>query len=194
MDSDQQLIADFLAGNEKSLEILIQRYLKPIYGFVYRYVGNAPEAEDITQETFVKVWKNLKKFDRSKSFKTWIFTIAKNTSLDFLKKSQSASGGKKIIPFVDFENNKGENKFIETLADSSPLPDELLERAYIGKMLEAAINKLFPKYRLVLSLRRNGHFTFNEIAEALGEPLNTVKSRYRRALIMLKKLLSNPCP
>ena len=75
MDSDQKLIADYLGGDEKALEILIYRYLKPIYSFVYRYVGNEQEAEDITQEIFVKAWRNLKKFNQNKSFKTWIFTI-----------------------------------------------------------------------------------------------------------------------
>ncbi len=96
---DRQLIYDYLKkGDEKSLEILIQRYLKPVYGFAYRYVGNVQEAEDIAQEVFVKVWKNLKKpalslskgFDPKKgNFKAWIFTIAKNTAFDFLKKKKS---------------------------------------------------------------------------------------------------------
>jgi len=65
--SDRKLIADYLKGDEKSLEILIQQYLKPIYNFVYRYAGNAQDAEDITQDVFVKVWRNLKKFDRQKA-------------------------------------------------------------------------------------------------------------------------------
>ncbi len=184
MDSDPKLIADYLAGNEKSLEILIKRYLKSIYGFVYRYVGNFQDAEDITQEVFVKVWRNLKKFDRSKSFKIWIFHIAKNTAFDFLKK-------KKTIPFSDFEKEKGENIFTGTLADKNPLPDELFKKAGIAEMISVAINQLAPKYRMVLSARYNSQFTFREIAENLNEPLNTVKSRYRRALIMVKKLISN---
>jgi len=182
MDSDQKLIANYLAGDEKSLEVLINRYLKPIYSFVYRYVGNGEVAEDVTQEVFVKVWRNLKKFDQNKSFKTWIFHIAKNTSFDFLKK-------KKAIPFSEFENEEGENKLIETLVDPTPLPSKLLERAGIEEMLNAAVNQLAPKYRTVLFLRYNDYFTFREIAEVFGEPLNTVKSRYRRALIILKRLL-----
>lgn len=180
--SDEQLIVDYLAGDEKSLEILIKRYLKPIYSFSYRYVDNSQDAEDITQEVFVKVWRNLKKFDQSKSFKTWIFHIAKNTSFDLFKK-------KKAIPFSKFENEEGENTLIETLTDPSPLPNEIFERAGIAEILNVAINQLNPKYRMVLFLRYNDHFTFREIAEALGEPLNTVKSRYRRAIILLKKLL-----
>ncbi|MGC8851711.1 MAG: RNA polymerase sigma factor [Minisyncoccia bacterium] len=184
MYSDEQLITNYLAGDEKSLEILIHRYLKPIYNFVYRYIGDEQEAEDITQVVFVKMWKSLKKFDQKKKFKTWIFHIAKNTSLDFLKK-------KRAIPFSEFENEEGENKLIETLIDPAPLPDELFERANVGEILHTVMNRLAPKYRMILFLRYNDHFTFREISEALGEPLNTIKSRHRRALIKLKGLLSD---
>ncbi len=180
--TDEQLIFSYLDSDEKSLELLIREYLKPIYSFAYRYIGNAQDAEDITQEVFVKVWRNLKKFDQSKIFKTWIFSIAKNTAIDFLKK-------KRVIPFSEFETEDGENMLTDTLADPSPLPQELLERADMAQLLNSAMEKLSPKYRMVLFLRYNDHFNFREIAEALGEPLHTIASRHRRALVMLKKLL-----
>ncbi len=176
--SDQQLIENYFKGDEKSLEILIKRYLKPIYSFIYRYVGNAQEAEDITQETFVKIWRHLKRFDKERSFKTWIFSIAKNASIDFLKK-------KKAMQFSDLERD--ENTLTERFVDSSPLPSELLEQKDIIGALAKSINKLLPKYRKTLLLRHNDNLTFREISETTGELLNTVKSRYRRALIMLKK-------
>ena len=97
---------------------------------------------------------------------------------------------KKAVPFSAFENDEGDNILINTLTDPSPLPDELLERAEVKQWLVLAMTKLAPKYRMVLFLRYNDHFTFKEIAESLAEPLNTVKSRHRRALIMLKKLLT----
>lgn len=180
--SDLQLIVDYLKGDEKSLEIMIGRYLKPIYSFIYRYVGNAQDAEDITQETFVKVWKNFHKFNPNKSFKNWIFSIAKNSCIDFLKK-------KKTIPFSEFDTGDGGNIITDTLTDSSSLPQELLEKVDIAKTLNLAMEKISPKYRMILFLRYNDHFTFREIAESLGEPLNTVKSRHRRALVKLKELL-----
>ncbi|MDP2668538.1 MAG: sigma-70 family RNA polymerase sigma factor [bacterium] len=182
--SDIQLVLDYLAGDEQSLELLIKQYLKPIYSFVSRYVGNGQEAEDITQEVFVRVWRNLKKFDQEKSFKTWIFSIAKNASLDFLKK-------KKAIPFSEFDTEEGGNRITDTLADPSPLPLELLEKAGMAKILNMAMEKLSPQYRMVLFLRYNDHFNFREIAESMGEPLHTVKSRHRRALIKLKELLTD---
>ncbi|MCH7598087.1 sigma-70 family RNA polymerase sigma factor [Patescibacteria group bacterium] len=190
---DEQLIEDYFKGDEASFELLVQNYLKPIYSFVYRYVDNVHDADDITQDVFVKVWRNLKKpvlslskgFNPKKgSFKTWIFAIAKNTAIDHLKK-------KKTIPFSEFENDKGENMITETLVDPSPLPNELLERVSVAQMLTSAMKKLSPKYEIILSLRYNNHFIFREIAESLGEPLHTIKSRHRRALIMLKKLLTD---
>ncbi len=181
---DRQLIYDYLKkGDEKSLEILIQRYLKPVYGFAYRYVGNVQEAEDIAQDVFVKVWKNLKKFKQEKNFKTWVFTIAKNTAFDFLRK-------KKAITFSELGNEESESNILKKFIDPSLLPDELLEQKGIREIFVKAVGKLFPKYRKVLLLRHEENLTFREIAETLDEPLNTVKSRHRRAVIALKKLLS----
>ena len=82
---DAQLVADYLNGDEQSLHLLIERYLKPVYRFVHSYVGSDLDAEDISQEVFVRAWRNLKKFDQEKSFKTWIFAIAKHASIDVLK-------------------------------------------------------------------------------------------------------------
>ncbi|MCX6789783.1 MAG: sigma-70 family RNA polymerase sigma factor, partial [Candidatus Gribaldobacteria bacterium] len=86
--SDNEIVKRHLKGDEEALEFLVRRYLKPIYSFVCRNVGDADVAEDITQETFVKMWKNLKKFDQQKNFKSWLFTIAKNSSIDFLRKKK----------------------------------------------------------------------------------------------------------
>lgn len=177
--SDSQIIADYLNGDKQSLDVLFKRYLKPIYSFIYGYIGNAQDAEDIAQEAFVKVWRNLRKFDQGKNFKTWLFTIAKNICLDFFKK-------KKTIPFSAFDNEEGDNTIAETIADPAPLPQELLEKGGLARMLNLAMKKLSPKYRAVLLLYYNDHFNFREIAEILDEPLHTVKSRHRRALIQLR--------
>jgi len=181
--NDNELVDKYLAGDENSLEILFRAYLKPLYNFIYRYVGNAESAEDIAQETYLRVWRNIKKFDRNKNFKTWIFAIAKNAAIDFMKK-------KKEVPFREFENDEGDNILAETLADPAPLPDELLARADITETLKRALDKLPPKYRAVLLLYYNSGFSFAEIAEIMKEPLNTVKSRCRRALIALREILT----
>jgi RNA polymerase sigma-70 factor (ECF subfamily) len=180
--SDEKLIESYFKGDEKSLEILIRRYLKPIYNFIFGFVGGREEAEDITQEAFVKMWRHLKKFNSNKSFKTWLFQIAKNTAIDWLRK-------KKAIPISQFDNEEGENVIMETLTDPEPLPSKILEQKDLAEELAQTMEELSAKNRLVLSLYYNDHFTLQEIAEISEEPLNTIKSRHRRALIMLRKIL-----
>jgi len=184
--TDKDLITKYLKGEEKALEALIGRYLRLVYSFVYRRTGQEAEvAEDITQEVFVKMWKNLKRFDRKKIFRAWIFCLAKNTCIDFLRK-------KKTVPFSRFEDGKGDNSFIDNIADGGLSPLEILSRKNLVEIFYLALQNLSPKYREVFSLRHNKQFTFQEIAEYLGKPLDTVKSIYRRGVIELRKVLLQP--
>lgn len=183
--TDEQLAAGAVHGDRAALGILIQRYLTLVYRFAYRIVGNAYDAEDIAQETFVKVWKHLKRFDERKSFKTWMLSIAKNTALDFLKK-------KKAVPFSSLVDGEGGHAPIEEVADSEMLPSELFDRADLVSFFAAVFAKLSPHYRVVLTLHYNEQLSFREIGEVLGEPLHTVKSRHRRAIIALRALCIAP--
>jgi RNA polymerase sigma-70 factor (ECF subfamily) len=177
---DKDLIANYLkTKDEKFLEILIEKYLKGIYGFIYKNIGNSTDAQDVTQETFVKVWKNLKTFDASKNFKSWIFQIAKNSSIDFLRK-------RKTIPFSSFEYQVGNNALLNGLIEKTPsLCDSIDNKMQIN----SALNELSPKNRIVFNYKQNDNLTFNEIATSLGESINTVKSRYRRALKTMRNYL-----
>ena len=187
--SDQELINKYLTGDSEAIELLIKRYLKPVYGFSYRYVRNSEEAEDITQETFLKAWRNLKQFQKGKNFKTWLFTIAKNTAIDFIRKSRSASGGKRAVPFSFFDTADGENFLENVLPDPAPLASQLAERFDLQGIISRATHLLSAKHRTALALRYNDNMSFREIAETLGEPVHTIKSRHRRAIIKLKDLL-----
>jgi RNA polymerase sigma factor (sigma-70 family) len=183
MDSaDNKLISDFFNGDAKSLELLVNKYLSLVYNFTYRYVGSAADAEDIVQEVFVKVWRHLKKFDQQKNFKTWLLSIAKNTAIDFLRK-------KKDTPFSFFDQEDGNNYLEENLVDPEALPDELFDNKNLSEQLSSAIDELATNYRAILLLYYNYQFTLQEIADSLDEPINTIKSRHRRAIIQLKKLL-----
>jgi RNA polymerase sigma factor (sigma-70 family) len=162
--------------DEKSLELLIRNYLNSVYNFVLGYVNNPQDAEDIVQETFVRVWRNLKKFDSNKgNFKTWLFSIAKNATIDFLRTK------KKLMSF---------SEITDLIVDpTSPLL-ELVEQQGTAQKIKIAMTDLSDKYRQVFSFHHEQGFTFRQIAESLGESVNTVKSRYRRALILLRKFLS----
>ena len=181
-DSERQLIEKYLEKqDEQALQTLIERHATSVYGFVARVIGDANAAEDVTQETFVKIWKNLKKFDLNKSFKAWLFTIAKNTAFDFLKK-------KKAIPLSHYRKEETES-LADQIPDTTPLPSEWLEKRDVTKQVIAALAHLSLTARTVLMLHYKQELSFQEIAEILGESIDTVKSRSRRALIQLKKYL-----
>lgn len=177
--NDEQLIVDYLNGDDSAFEMLLNKYLKPIYNFLYQFTNNASQTEDLTQETFIKTWKSIYKFDPGKNFKTWLFTIAKNTAFDYLKK-------KKTIPFSYFENSEGNNKLEEIPEDSVSIA-EIIEQQELAEKLEIKLKQVPEQYRLILNLRYKEDFSLGEIAEILGKPYNTIKVYHQRALARLKK-------
>ena len=182
--TDERLVKNYLNGSEKALEELVRRYLPLIYNFSKRYAGDQDNASDITQEVFIKVWKNLKKFDTNKNFKSWLFTIAKNTALDWLKKRQA-------VPISLLREFQEDEDFWGNIADPNQI--SIIEEIYqnsISQNLALAIEKLPLKYSSVINFYHTQGFNFREIAGFLKEPINTIKSRYRRGLIILRKLLT----
>jgi RNA polymerase sigma-70 factor (ECF subfamily) len=181
--SDDQLISDYLEGNERALTFLVDRYLSDAYNFAFKLTGDAEVAEDITQESFTKAWKNMRKFVPGNSFRGWLFSIVKNTAIDWLRK-------KKEIPFSVFAINvESENVLEATLADANPLPDELLARAEDERYFDVLLGQINPQYQEVLTLRHTSDMTFKEIGKVLKRPLHTVKSQYRRGLVAMRRLL-----
>ena len=189
--SDSEIIELYKNGEKELFRDLINRYTPPLFNFTARLTGqdNAP---DVMQEVFIKAWKNIKKFDSQKaSFKTWIFTIARNTTTDFLRKSGSASGGKKSILFSDINENvdEDENSFEENIESEDLLPDEALQKLEDIETLNKTLEKLRPEYREVLVLYYQEEMTFGEIGEILSKPTNTIKSQHRRAILELRKII-----
>ncbi|MFA6585971.1 MAG: sigma-70 family RNA polymerase sigma factor [Candidatus Paceibacterota bacterium] len=180
--SDEEIIASYQNGKEYAFRDLIDRYTSPIYNFV-AHLTDQNNAPDIVQETFIKIWRNLNKFDSSKSsFKTWIFTIAKNTAIDFSRK-------KKNLLFSDLEADDDMISFSENIPDEELLPDEMLQKLQDSNLLNKILDNLPIAYKTILTLHYQEDMTFNEIGEIINKPLNTVKSQHRRALIKLRKML-----
>jgi RNA polymerase sigma-70 factor (ECF subfamily) len=181
--TDEQLISDYLEGNEPALAILVDRYLDDAYTFAVKLVNDPEVAEDITQESFTKAWKNIRKFIPGKSFRSWLFSIVHNTAIDFLRK-------KKDVPFSAFEMNAdGENIFVANIVDVELLPEELLAKAEDARYMQILLLQINPDYREVLNLRYTSNMTFDEIGKMLKRPLHTVKSQYRRGLVALRRLI-----
>ena len=186
LEIDKIIIAS-VEGSEEAFSELISFYLKPIFNFVYRICGNVKDAEDITQEVFIKLWRNLKKYRSGKNFKAWLFSIARNTAIDWLRK-------RKNINFSEFsvkggEDEESENQLFNSAPDTEPWPDALAAKAEDSKIIEECMDKLPAIYKEVIILRYKNQFTFEEIGEITKRPENTVKSQHKRALVALKRLL-----
>lgn len=180
--SDQELIKDYLNGEKLSLEILIAKYLDDAYRFAFDLTREQETAEDIVQESFVKFWKSLSKFDPKKEVKPWLLTIIKNTAIDFFRK-------KSLIPFSSFEKSETDYNLLEQIKDKKPLPSEEILKKEFRQEIRDLISKLSQKDQEILNLRYQKTMTFKEISSFLKSPINTIKSRHRRSLIFLKKLI-----
>lgn len=182
--TDAQLAGLYLSTRaEVHLEALVRRNLPLVLSYLKTLTGNSDTAADIAQETFVKVWKNLKHYDQRKSFRTWLFTIAKRTAIDELRKRHA-------LPFSALAGEDGAD-FAETLADDQLSPFQLADGAYTRNLVAVAIGTLPAGHASIVRMRMNEDMTFSHIARQTGSPLNTVKSTYRRALSALGHLLSD---
>jgi RNA polymerase sigma-70 factor (ECF subfamily) len=192
LKTDEEIIVLYKDNEQEALKILINRYTSSLYNFTAR-LTNRNDATDIVQEAFIKAWKNIHRFDPLKaSFKTWIFTITKNTTTDFLRKKRSllfsdmparSSGGEK-------NDDENINSFAESIPAEELLPDLALQKLEDSEFLNKTLGKLRPDYQEVLVLHYQEEMTFEEIGKILNKPLNTIKSQHRRAILELKKIIS----
>ena len=118
---DGQLVKQTLAGDDEAFETIVSNYLAGVHRFVYRLVGDSETASDITQETFLKVWKNLSKFRIGESLRAWIFTIARNTATDYLRKKKAVTFSKLSNEDFDYE---------DSLESEDDLPDEIIAKIF----------------------------------------------------------------
>lgn len=179
---DEQLVQLYLGGDDQALDILVERYFRYVYNFAAKYIGDRKEAEDLTQETFLRVWRSLKKFDQQKNFKVWLFRVARNVCIDHLRR-------KKIPVFSSFENDFNESSVLDKIADPTDSVGKKMENQEMEKEMGEYLMKLSELNRSVLLLYYNQELTFREIADLLGESINTVKSRHRRALVLIRKMM-----
>ena len=181
--TDAELIQATIDGDTSAFSVLVGRYSRDVYGFVFFMAKNVSDAEDITQETFIKVWKNMKKFKPEQRFKSWLLAIARNTTIDYIRKRRHAV-------FSDFDDEEGSNAIVETLADEERLADEIASLAESAEQMAGIVIKLPDIYRSVLALRYEGGLSFEEISKILKKSVNTVKSQHRRALISLREIIA----
>jgi len=176
MNIDQKILERAKSGNIKAFEDILSVYEKPIFNYIRRWANRRQDAEDLTQDVFIRVYKSLKSIDLQKSFKAWLYKIATNVVYDWLRKKQ----GKIELFTID----DGIHDFETIESDSSYINIES------AKDLEAALEKIKPVYKNVLLLFYHDDLSYQEIADALNLPINTVKVCLYRAKKSLKAKLN----
>ena len=168
-------------GDPGAFEELVNRYQGPIYNLCFRMVGNAEDAADMTQEAFIKAWKNLDSFQFEAAFSTWLYRLASNCCLDFLR-------SKKRRPTISLvtTNDEDEEQTVD-VEDNAPGPEEQLLSGEDREILRKALAEIDLEQRQILTLRVVNDLSYGEIAEILGIKEGTVKSRLSRARENLRK-------
>jgi len=179
---DYELVLRALEGDEKAFARLLARYKDAIYFMLLKMVNNRSDAEDLTLEAFGKAFKNLHQYSPIYAFSTWLFKIASNNCIDFLRKKKGT--------FVSLENNEqsdtGEQIKIPT---KEPNPEERLIRVQKAILLRKVVRRLKPRYQTLVELRYFNELSYEEIAKELNLPLGTVKAQLFRAREMLFKMI-----
>ena len=189
--SDDGLVERYRNGDVEAFDTLLERYGKPLYNFIFKMLGDKAESEDVLQEVFLRVIRNVGKYKMRGKFKSWIFTIANRLAISELRHR-----GKRQVLSLDerFGTSEGDVELHDVVGDERYLPDVLAERKELGKNLGEAIQSLPVSQRQVLVMREFSGLPFKEIARITGCPLNTVLGRMHYALGNLRKMLSVSYP
>jgi RNA polymerase sigma-70 factor (ECF subfamily) len=175
--TDSQVVQAFLDGEERAFGELVRRYDNRLVNFVYRTVGDRERAQDLVQETFVRVYRHLHRFDQSKKFSTWIYTIASNLAKNELRNRSRNP----LVLFQTLKQNWDADHRPLEWEDTQFKPDDLFRKRFLREKVEAAVDQLPEHHRMVFVLRELQGKTYEEIAEITGCNLGTVKSRLNRA-------------
>lgn len=182
---DIQLITSAKNGDQTAYEKLMKKYKPLISNLVARIIKQTDDVEDLTQETFIKAFQSLERFDNQFSFSTWLFKIASNNCVDYFRK-------KKLKTFsIDKEINTPDEEMYFEIPDTDLMPDKKIVDLERKQIIAEAIANLPEKYRKVILLRHSEMKEYEEIAEELNLPLGTVKAHIFRARELLNKFLKS---
>lgn len=179
--SDEDLIERFQQGDTSAYESIVKRYKDQLLNFVFRFLANEEEAEDVVQETFLRVYRNRFAYTRVAKFSTWIYTIAGNlarTELRRRKRRRLFSISDMGIEDRDYE-----------ISDEVFNPETHVDSALQEEIIQREISKLSPKFREVIILRDVQELSYEEISKIIRVPIGTVKSRVNRARLRLQNRL-----
>ena len=184
-EEDMMLIHRALNNDQSAYRTLMKKYRKLVQNLIYKMISNKDDVEDLTQEAFIKAFNSLDKFDMEFAFSTWLYKIASNNCIDYLRK-------KKLNTFsLDKEISQTDEELRFEIPDEDFKPDMSIIQNQRKDFLEKAINSLPKKYKEVIILRHKEEMDYAEIAKTLGVPIGTVKAHLFRARELLNRYLKN---
>ncbi len=175
--TDAEVVQASLDGDSRAFSELVRRYDQRLLNFVYRTIGDRERGEDLIQETFVRVYRHLHRFDQSKKFSTWIYTIASNLAKNELRNRSRNP----LVLFQTLKKNWDADHRPLEWEDTQYKPDDLFRKRHLRVQVEQAVSQLPEHHRIVFVLREMEGKTYEEIADITGCNLGTVKSRLNRA-------------
>lgn len=183
---DFRLIDLAVEGDDKAFAKLMQRYKRPVYHMILKMVRNVDDAEDLTIESFAKAFRSLSRFKKDFTFSTWLFRIATNNTIDFIRK-------KKLITLSienSFTDDDGQSVSID-VEDENLNPQEAAIKFQKAEIIQVFVDKLPVKYQKLVRLRYFLELSYEEIAEELDAPLGTVKAQLHRARELMYEMVKN---
>ncbi len=186
--NDEDLMEQFQMGTVEAFDLLVERYRDPLSHYVYRFVGDRRESEDLLQETFLRVYRNRHAYRRIAKFSTWLYTIAGN-----LARSEYRKQKRRQTYSIQSESRDGEEYEVE-IPDEQFASDREAEAALQGEHIQEALRQIPEEFREVVVLRDVQQLAYEEIAEITGLPMGTVKSRINRGRTKLQHLLRDVYP
>jgi RNA polymerase sigma-70 factor, ECF subfamily len=181
----EKLIRSTLAGDNKAYDELVQLHQRFVFNLCYRLLGDYDEANDCAQDVFIAVFRSLKNFRFESAFKTWLYRVTANTCKNRMRSLEYRIKSKKVR--LDKENEDGYK--VRELSDERQSPADELKRKELGRLIQAAINRLPADQKLVVVLRDMEGRTYEEILEITGYKLGTLKSKLSRARLRLRQAL-----
>lgn len=181
---DLELVGRAIAGDQKAYAELLSRYRDSIYFMLLKMVNNKSDAEDLTIEAFGKAFKNIRQYSPNYAFSTWLFKIASNNGIDFLRRKRG------FIVSIDGDDQKEDSKPM-TVIDEGLDPAETMIKSQIADLVRTVVQKLKPRYRTLVEMRYFQELSYEEIATQLELPLGTVKAQLFRSRELLYNILKN---
>ncbi|TRX55960.1 sigma-70 family RNA polymerase sigma factor [Fulvivirga sp. M361] len=172
--------------DEQAFAMLMERYKRPVYHMVLKMVRNVDDAEDLTIEAFAKAFKNLHRFKKDYTFSTWLFRIATNNAIDFIRKKRLET----MSLDTSFTDDNGEAVQID-VEDKNLNPQEEAIKSQKIELIQLFVTKLPAKYQRLVKLRYFEELSYEEIAKELDAPLGTVKAQLHRARELMYDLVKN---